>query len=971
MFAELIINIEAPLDGTFHYFVPSDLFSSLAVGQLVEVEFGRRLAQGVIIALDEQAPVQGTKPIIAIIDKVPVVQRWQIELSLWLSNFYLAPLNSCLRLMLPPGLTRWADSIYDVNPYWDGRGRLTELQSNLIQLLRVRGALRTRQVARAMGSKSGWKEAANQLVRRDIVRRASVLDPPRIKPKQIRYAQLAADFRRQVERGAQLGRANKQADILFHLLESRDPLLSELEVLAATGAERRHVEALLEAALVIRSPEVELVVPMPGEGETPTALVSLYEALPRPLSLLEEKGLDELLSLDLVRIEAQPAALSLAKSRERSFEKAMELRAAGTYWRVLNFLEYAAAPTPVSEVYEATGSKLRHLRGMEQAELIRLTSAEVWRDSLADRDFVPSSAPPLTADQRRVWTRILAFERGVGTPVAPTPGPREGLGSAAVLLHGVTGSGKTEIYLRAISEALERGQQAIVLVPEIALTPQTVRRFSARFPGHVALLHSRLSDGERYDTWRRARQGLFDIIVGPRSALFTPFKNIGVIVVDEEHDSSYKQTPPVPPPYYHARDAAVAAGRIIGATVILGSATPDVVSYHNARGGQYELLELPKRIMGHRRRLEEQSKRLLIKSKYTLQLDEPGESMEIPLPPVEVVDLRQELRAGNRSIFSRRLVQAIDETLERKEQAILFLNRRGTATFVICRDCGQTLKCPRCDMPLTYHRPYLMLTCHHCGYQEPQQQLCPHCGSKRIKFFGLGTEEVETRVRQRWPQARITRWDRDTTAGRYTHEKLLASFINRESDILVGTQMIAKGLDLPFVTLVGVISADVSLGLPDFRTGERAFQILAQVAGRAGRGLLGGRVILQTYQPDHYAIHAAAEHDFATFYIEEIRFRTKHNLPPFRRMAKLLFADAVAERGERHARIMAGVLKARIREQALGATEIIGPVPPFFSRVDRRYRWQIIIRSPDPTRVLDGVSIPKNCYLVIDPISTL
>jgi primosomal protein N' (replication factor Y) len=599
-------------------------------------------------------------------------------------------------------------------------------------------------------------------------------------------------------------------------------------------------------------------------------------------------------------------------------------------------------------------------------ELIRLTSEEVWRDSLADRDFVPAEAPLLTVDQDRVWKRLFTLYQKM-----QNDGESAVEANSTLLLHGVTGSGKTEIYLKIIERALENGQQAIVLVPEIALTPQTVRRFSARFPGNVAMLHSRLSDGERYDTWRRARLGLFDIVVGPRSALFTPFQDIGVIVVDEEHDSSYKQTPPVPAPYYHARDAAVAAGHFLKATVVLGSATPDVVTYHKAQSGRYQLLELPRRVMGHRQRVQSQSARLKIKNHYRPQPDGPENALEIPLPPVRVIDLRQELRAGNRSIFSRSLAEAIDETLDRHEQAILFLNRRGTASFVFCRDCGHTLKCPRCDMPLTYHRPRMMLSCHHCGRQEPQPQICPHCGSKRIKFFGLGTEEVEARVQQRWPQARITRWDRDTTAGRYAHEKLLSRFIERESDILVGTQMIAKGLDLPFVTLVGVISADVSLGLPDYRTGERTFQVLAQVAGRAGRGLLGGQVIIQTYQPQHYAIQAAAQHDFAAFYLDEIRFRTKHNLPPFRYLAKLVFVDPIAERGRRAADKLALLLKQQRREKVLGATEIIGPVPPFFGRIDGRYRWQIIIRSPDPSRLLEDITIPRNCYVEIDPISTL
>jgi primosomal protein N' (replication factor Y) len=469
---------------------------------------------------------------------------------------------------------------------------------------------------------------------------------------------------------------------------------------------------------------------------------------------------------------------------------------------------------------------------------------------------------------------------------------------------------------------------------------------------------------------------LFDIIVGPRSALFTPLPNLGVIVLDEEHDPSYKQTPPVPPPYYHAREAAIELGRLTGAVVIMGSATPDVVTYHRAQGGRYKLLELPKRVMGHRQRIESQAERLQVHNDkifahYRHGDEDPDDALTIPLPPIQVVDLRQELRAGNRSIFSRALATAVTETLERGEQAILFLNRRGTATFIICRDCGHVLKCPRCDMPLTYHRPGMMLSCHHCGRHEPPHSECPVCGSKRIRYFGLGTEEVEARVQQQWPQARITRWDRDTTAGRYTHEQLLSDFIDHKADILVGTQMIAKGLDLPLVTLVGVISADVSLGLPDYRTGERAFQILAQVAGRAGRGLLGGRVIIQTYKPEHYAIQAAAEHDFAGFYVDEIRFRTQHTLPPFRRLARLLFIDPINDRAQREAEKLAKGLRLHIREQALGATEILGPTPPFFNRVDGRYRWQIIIRTPDPTRLLADFPIPRGWLVDIDPVSTL
>jgi primosomal protein N' (replication factor Y) len=931
MFAELIINIEAALQSTFHYDVPYDLRPILQIGHLVEVEFGRRLAQGIIVGFDKTAPVDDTKPIISLVDENPVVWPWQIELAQWLTKQYLAPLNSCLRLMLPPGLTRWADVTLDVNPYWDGNGRLTDAQKVLIDLLQKRGDLRGRQIQYALRKnttfdKSDWKTVANQLVKRKILRRASVLDPPRVRPKKIRTAELSASWQRIKQAAPQLGRKNYQADVLDYLASLDDPLPQESAVLTHTSATEKHLKALQKKNLILR---------------------------------------DDTL-----------CAISLAIPHQTVLEQAMKLRSAGKYLQILTLLSQEARPVNISDIYAQLDVNISHLRKLAALDLIRFGDEEVWRDPLADRDFVPVDAPILTADQARVWGRLkvamieLEEARDDQSEVNGENSPY-GLRPAPFLLHGVTGSGKTEIYMRAIDFALQRGQQAIVLVPEIALTPQTVRRFAARFPGRVAILHSRLSDGERYDTWRRARQGLFDIVVGPRSALFTPLPNLGVIVLDEEHDPSYKQTPPVPPPYYHSRETAVALSQIIKATVIMGSATPDVVTYHRAQSGRYHLLELPKRVMGHRQRIESQAMRLQIASHYRQQADDPDDALTIPLPPIQVVDLRQELRAGNRSIFSRALESAITETLDRGEQAILFLNRRGTATFIICRDCGHVLHCPRCEMPLTYHRPHMMLLCHHCGRKEVPHQECPQCGSRRIRYFGLGTEQVEILVQQQWPHARITRWDRDTTAGHNTHESLLATFINQEADILVGTQMIAKGLDLPLVTLVGVISADVSLGLPDYHTGERAFQVLAQVAGRAGRGLLGGRVIIQTYQPEHYAVVAAADHDFISFYLDEIRFRTKHSYPPFRQMAKLVLVDPINERGEREAEKIAKGLRLHIREKGLGATEILGPAPPFFNKIDGRYRWQIIIRSPDPTRLLTDFPIPPTWIVDIDPVSTL
>ncbi len=979
MFAEIVVNIEVPLDGTFHYNVPADLREKLQIGHLVEVEFGRRLAQGIILAFSKTAPIPDTKPIIALIDPLPVVQVWQLDLAKWLSEAYQTALNQCVRLMLPPGITRWSDVVVDINPSWGGAGRLTDVQDEIVRLLRENGDMRGRKLNRMLPKtwRRRGKAAIQQLVKRKVLRRGTVLDPPRIRPKKISTAELVTDPEKIRDEVVQLGRANRAADVLNFLATSDDPLPAETTVLKATGATKKHLAKLADENLIERIPKKVFDVEKP-DGET----VQLVEA----------------------------ATVGLAIRPRQTLGHILRLRKAEKYHAILTLLAEAAQPIAFSEIYEKTGATRTYLNKLEALQLIRFRSDHVWRNSLADRDFVPSSAPPLTADQARVWDAVRQlmngeylspmldevdfsaenitgklFSQSLSAFLAQSPttiqesstlydavnsarSVQAAKGGAAILLYGVTGSGKTEIYMRAIDLALERGQQAIVLVPEIALTPQTTRRFAARFPGRVAVMHSGLSEGERYDTWRRARLGLFDIVIGARSAMFTPLKNIGVVVVDEEHDASYKQTPPVPPPYYHAREAAMALGRVAGAIVILGSATPDVVSYYRAQQGILHLLELPKRVMGHRKRIEEQMARLGRTATWETAGDE---SLMIGMPPVTIVDLRQELRAGNRSIFSRMLQKEMDAVLAREEQAILFLNRRGSSTYVFCRDCGHVHICPNCDTPLTYHQSRYHLTCHRCGHHVPPPESCPACQSRRIKYFGLGTEQLEQLVMQRWPTARVTRWDGDTTAEKDSHDELLAQFVNHEADILIGTQMIAKGLDLPLVTLVGVISADTALNLPDFRTGERAFQLLTQVAGRAGRSLLGGRVILQTYHPEHYAIQAAQKHDYGQFFLDEINARTKLRYPPFRRLVKLTIADPIAERAAKQAKALGTKLRQHIRDEKMGGTEIIGPVPPFFSRIDRRYRWQIIIRTTDPTLLLEDFHVPPPWVIDIDPVSTL
>jgi len=608
----------------------------------------------------------------------------------------------------------------------------------------------------------------------------------------------------------------------------------------------------------------------------------------------------------------------------------------------------------VTWLYAESGGNLADLKKLVDLDLVALGESEAWRDPLEAIDYQPAQAPPLTGDQLGCWKEIeLALqESAAGRPVVP------------YLLHGVTGSGKTEIYLKAVEAALSMGRQAIVLVPEIALTPQTVRRFLARFPGQVGLSHSGLSPGERYDTWRRARQGALGLVVGPRSALFSPMPRLGLIVVDECHDDSYYQNEP---PFYHAREAAVACARLAGAMCLLGSATPDMTSAHQAAQGKWHYLRLPARILAHQDVIQHQAARL---GQFTRFRPLEGLAETVELPPVQVVDMRQELQGGNRSIFSHALQAALGAVLENKQQAILFLNRRGTATYVFCRDCGHVLKCPRCDTPLTFHNPQQALTCHYCGYQRKMPSSCPACKSQRIRQYGMGTEKVEAELQALFPMALTLRWDYETTRKKGAHEAILSHFSAGRADVLVGTQMLAKGLDLPLVTLVGVVLADVGLNLPDYRAAERTFQVLTQVAGRAGRSPLGGKVVLQTFVPEHYAIRAAAGHSYRDFYRQELEYRRQLGYPPFNHLARLEYRHTQAGEAEAAAQKMSDQLRDWIESGGYKATEVIGPVPCFFSRLAGAYRWQIVLRGPDPasmlrSRKLDGWRIE------IDPPSLL
>ena len=551
---------------------------------------------------------------------------------------------------------------------------------------------------------------------------------------------------------------------------------------------------------------------------------------------------------------------------------------------------------PVLE-YELVTKKLNItasvIRALEEQKVLAVESEQVYRNPVK---LSGKKADEIiyTEEQRRV---IESFRRDYAD------GKRE-----TYLIHGVTGSGKTEVYMEMIRTVVDMGKQAIVLIPEIALTYQTVMRFYRRFGDRVSIMNSRLSAGERYDQMMRARSGQVDVMIGPRSALFTPFPDLGLIVIDEEHEPTYKseQTP-----RYHARETAIKRAQTEGASVVLGSATPSMEAMYRARRGEYVLFE-----MKNRSRMQE-------------------------LADVYTVDLREELKDGNRSILSRKLTELMRDRLDKKEQIMLFLNRRGYSGFLSCRECGHVIKCPHCNVSLSVHRDGKM-RCHYCGYSVPRARECPECGSPHIGEFRAGTQQIEDIVKAAFPEARVLRMDMDTTRQKDAHEKILSAFANEEAEILVGTQMIVKGHDFPNVTLVGILAADMSLYTDDYRSGERTFQLLTQAAGRAGRGERHGEVVIQTYSPDHYAIKTAAAQDYEAFYEEEIRYRELMGYPPAENLLAVFVScgdEALLETGCRY--LKEYILRARGQTGA----EVIGPASPGIDKIKDVYRRVLYVKG--------------------------
>lgn len=649
-------------------------------------------------------------------------------------------------------------------------------------------------------------------------------------------------------------------------------------------------------------------------------IISLLGESQRKKQVAKERLLRELMEQEAIPYEWVTGKLGVSAQTVKSLEKAGAVR-------VVSSSSYR---NPVKGATYGNPERSTPAGGNPEKGTSVIENPEKGTTAVT---VVKQKSNRLSEDQQRIVTEVMKDFKA-GQP-------------DTYLIHGITGSGKTEVYMQLIEEMIGLGKQAIFLIPEIALTYQTLLRFYRRFGDRVSVMNSTLSPGEKYDQCERAKHGEIDVIIGPRSALFTPFPNLGIIVMDEEHESSYKSESS---PKYHARETALEVARLHGASVVLGSATPSLEAYFRAEAGEYKLFVLRERLTGG------------------------------TLPTVHTVDLRKELKEGNRSIFSRKLQELMEDRFRKKEQSILFLNRRGYAGFISCRSCGHVMKCPHCDVSLSEHKGGKLI-CHYCGYSEPKPGLCPKCGSRYISGFRAGTQQIEDKLKEMYPGVRTLRMDADTTKTKESYEQILSAFSNGEADVLIGTQMIVKGHDFPRVTLVGVLAADLSLSAGDYRSGERTFQLLTQAVGRAGRGTLPGEAVIQTYQPEHYAVTYAAAQDYEGFYKEEILYREMMGYPPAAHMMAVQIFAKTENGGEKLADKLAEQVRQGIREQEQarlgkqpgsdisgqeqsytgnysteqggGSLQLIGPAPASVAKVNDVFRFVFYIKCQDYDKLVN------------------
>ncbi len=885
-FVRVAVNDGRPTHMTFSYRVPPG--REAAPGEVVHAPFGRRTLQGVVVEGPFDLPGypdEKTRDLDPPVEGAPRLGPVALALASWIAGYYRAPPWESHALLLPPGAGERPRTLVARGPAPPPEA-LPEAQRLLYDRL-GETPLDAAALRAGIGARR-FDAALRALVARGLAERRYELARPRGRPRVAEVVRLAVAPERAREYASRIEgrRASRRGRALRALLDAGGEAIAFDELArAARGAPA--VETMIAEGWLEADGRREVRLAMtPDDAEARIRALTRTRAQAAGAALLE-------------RLAADPAA---------------EPRVAGL----------------AREFGAGAGEALEALRG---EGLVAVAEVLDERDPLRDLDVAARPPPELAYEQREAGAAVrAAIDRADGS---------------ALLLCGVTGSGKTEVYLDALAHAVARGRRGIVLVPEIALTPQTVRRFAERFPGRVGVLHSGLSPGEAYDQWGRAAAGAFDVVIGPRSAIFAPQPALGLIVIDEAHEWTYKQHDPAP--RYDARTVARKLGELTGAAVVYGTATPDAERWFEAAEGRIARLDLPRRLRAVR---------------------QPGGGARVwpaeELPEVSVVDVR-----GARELLSGELAAALGQTLDRGEQALLFLNRRGLAGFLLCAR-GHSPSCSGCDAALALHDPGGeagarggRLVCHQCGRSRPVPRRCAECGSA-LRPARAGTQAVEREARRLFPAVRVLRWDRDTARRPADHEAILGRMQRREADVLVGTQMIAKGLDLPLVTLVGVVLADYGLRAGDFRARERTFQLLTQVAGRAGRAERHGRVVIQTLAPGDRAVEAAAAYDADGFFEDELAWRAEFGYPPFQRLARLVFAHERREYAAEEAHRMRAAL--RRAASALPGAEVLGPAPPPIARRRGRHRWALLLRAPDPAEALREVEVPSGWSIDVDPL---
>ena len=792
------IALPVPLDHTFTYSVPEELREFAERGKRALVPFGKKLLTGVIIDFPPSTSITSLKPIRDILDEQPTFSKELLDLTRWISDYYLTPWGEVLRSATPQGLFKESTTIVRL------------LSTNVEEFL------------------------------------------SKLKPQ-----------------------ARTQKLILSILQKNPVMKMSLLRTQCKGKTLHSSLRELQKQGIVSVDIELERPKVKPKKERTVTITQQGIDAIAS--GILPDKQLEHLTKLEEESNSGQTAV-------------------------------------PLQTFLKKFGFSLSTLRTLEKKQLVSFGEREALRR--ADEEEPSEQIPSITLNANQDFA-VKEIAQALSAETYK-----------AFLLHGVTGSGKTQVYIEAIRKTIERGKTAIALVPEISLTPQTVRRFKAHFGNEVAVTHSQLSAGQRYDVWRMAQEGKIKIVIGPRSVIFTPLKNVGLIVVDEEHESSYKQYDALP--RYNARDVALVRAHQANAVVVLGSATPSIESYYNAQQKKYTLLTLPQRVdKAQLPAIELVDMRTERKQQYEdtkEEIQKSGKPFPKHLPPTSISKLLQD---------------HIQRRLDAKEGIILMQNRRGFSHVMECYDCGYVEKCDNCDVTLTYHVIKKHLRCHYCGFVKKPPTVCPQCQGTELRFHAFGTQQVHEELQQLFPDAKIVRMDRDTTTRKGSHHKILNSFESGEADILLGTQMVAKGLDFPRVTLVGVISADTQMLLPDFRSAEVTFQLLTQVAGRAGRSTIAGEVVIQTLQPEHYTLKHVLNQNYLAFYLEELQYRKELDYPPFSRLALIEFVGADEPHVQRHARVFAQYLNALNHN----SYRVLGPADAAIPKIRNQYRKHIVVKS--------------------------